>query len=102
MTLVNQPTYRPTRKIMAIIIAGAVAGAVNQALAIFWPDHPFAPIMDDFEIWVQMGIMVIAGYMTKEKDVTQPNQNHPELSIPPVTGDTGVWRSQTSPRQGPR
>lgn len=102
MTLVTQPTYRPTRKIMAIIIAGAVAGAVNQALAIYWPDHPFAPIMDDFEIWVQMGIMVLAGYMTKDRDVTQPNQNHTKLPVSVPDRPSGVRGNEETARQGPR
>lgn len=65
--LVNQPTKLPTRKIFAVIIAGAVVGGVQSALRMFWPDHPFEPIMADLDIWVQMAVMVFAGYFTKEK-----------------------------------
>ncbi len=67
MALENQPTAMPTRKIAAVIIAGMLIGGVQSALNIFWPDHPFAPIMADLDTWVQFGVMALAGYMTKEK-----------------------------------
>jgi hypothetical protein len=67
MSLVNQPSFLPTRKMMAVIISGAIMGAVNQLLNIYWPEHPFIDLLDDVEIWLQMGIMVVAGYMTQEK-----------------------------------
>lgn len=67
MALQNQPTAAPTRKIAAVIIAGMVVGGVQSALNIFWPDHPFAPIMQDLDLWIQTGVMILAGYMTKEK-----------------------------------
>ena len=65
--LKNQPTKLPTRKILAVIVAGAVVGGVQSGLAVIWPDHPFAPIMADFDVWVQYGVMALAGYLTKER-----------------------------------
>lgn len=67
MTLVNQSTKLPTRKIMAVILSGMIIGGVQSALNIFWPDHPFAPYMEEVDIWVQGLIMIAAGYLTKEK-----------------------------------
>jgi hypothetical protein len=67
MTLQNQPTKMPTRKIMAVILSGMVLGGVQSALSIFWPDHPFAPLMDQFDIWIQAGVMIASGYLVKEK-----------------------------------
>lgn len=63
----NHPNALPTRKIFAVIIAGAVVGGLQAALSIFWPDHPFSPLFEDIDSWVQMGVMVAAGYMTKER-----------------------------------
>lgn len=69
MTLKNQPTAMPNRKIMAVIISGMIVGGIQSALGIFWPDHPFAPIMSELDMWIQFGVMAFAGYMVKEKDV---------------------------------
>ena len=65
--LKSQPNSLPTRKILAVIIAGAVMGAVQSGLSLLWPDHPFAPLMEDFSVWIQWGVMAFAGYMTKER-----------------------------------
>lgn len=67
MALQDQPTRLPTRKILAVIVSGAVLGAVQSALNLLWPDHPFAPIMDQADIWIQAGVMALAGYMTRER-----------------------------------
>ena len=55
----------PTRKILAVIIAGAVVGGLQSGLQLLWPDHPFAPLMEDLDFWVQMGVMFIAGVLTR-------------------------------------
>ena len=68
MTLKTQPTKMPTRKIAAVIISGALLGAVQSGLDLLWPDHPFAPLMEQFDIWIQMGVMVAAGYMVKDRE----------------------------------
>jgi len=64
--LVVQKSVRPTRKIFAVIVAGAVIGGVQAGLSTFWPDHPFAPMMEELDSWIQFTVMAIAGYMTKE------------------------------------
>lgn len=89
MALVNQSSKLPTRKIMAVILSGMIVGGLQSALNLFWPDHPFAPFMEDFDIWVQGVIMILAGYMTKEKNVDVSNTNSVEKSDS-VSGDGGV------------
>lgn len=68
MTLKTQPTKMPTRKIAAVIISGALLGATQAALDLLWPDHPFAPLMEQADIWIQMGVMALAGYMVRERE----------------------------------
>jgi hypothetical protein len=68
MTLQTQPTRLPTRKITAVILSGAVMGALQSGLALVWPDHPFAPVMDQIDIWVQTAVMAAVGYMVRERD----------------------------------
>jgi len=65
--LKTQPTKLPTRKILAVILSGAILGATQSALKIFWPDHPFAPFMQEIDVWLQGLVMVAAGYLTKDK-----------------------------------
>ena len=67
MALVNQASKLPTRKIMAVILSGMILGGIQSGLRLVWPDHPFAPYMEDVDIWLQGTIMVLAGYLTKEK-----------------------------------
>lgn len=65
--LVKQPTRFPVRKILAVIVAGAVVGGAQAGLNLVWPDHPFADLLEQVDIWVQYAVMALAGYMTKEK-----------------------------------
>lgn len=67
MTLKTQPSKMPTRKIAAVIVSGAVLGAAQAALDLLWPDHPFAPLMEQADIWIQMGVMALAGYMVRDR-----------------------------------
>lgn len=67
MALKNQDTKMPTRKMMAVIISGAIMGIAQSLLSVYWPDHPFAPYMSDVNIWLQGIVMVAAGYFTKER-----------------------------------
>lgn len=67
MQLYDQPTAWPTRKIAAVLISGAILGAVQSALQLFWPDHPFTGLMDQFDIWIQTAVMFGFGYMVKER-----------------------------------
>lgn len=74
MALVKQASKFPTRKIMAVILSGMIIGGAQALLKLFWPDHPFAPYMEDVDVWLQGLIMVLAGYMTKEKQVEHLEQ----------------------------
>jgi len=65
--LKTQSSKLPTRKILAVIVAGMVVGGLQSGLNLLWPDHPFAPIMQDLDLWVQTGVMIVAGYMVKDK-----------------------------------
>ncbi len=65
--LVKQKTAWPVRKILAVIVAGAVVGGVQSGLNTFWPDHPFADVLENLDVWVQYAVMALAGYLTKEK-----------------------------------
>ena len=65
--LVKQPSAFPVRKIMAVIVSGAVVGGIQSGLNLVWPDHPFADLLNQVDIWVQYAVMALAGYMTKEK-----------------------------------
>jgi len=68
MPLTTQPTKWPTRKIAAVIIAGAVTGGAQAALGIFAPDWPATEFLQQVDIAVQTGVMVLAGYFTKERE----------------------------------
>lgn len=64
----DQPTSYPTRKILAVIVSGMIIGAMQSLLNLFWPDHPFYGLMEELDIWVQALVMVVAGYMVRERD----------------------------------
>lgn len=69
MALVKQKTLRPTRKVFAVIVAGAVVGGTQAVIKTFWPDSlaSFENLAGDLDIWIQTLVMILAGYMTKEK-----------------------------------
>ncbi len=67
--LVQQPTARPTRKWIAMILAGMIVGGVNTFLNAFWPGHPFAPLMQDFGMYVQLGILGVVTYFTRNRQI---------------------------------
>ena len=68
MKLKTQSTNMPTRKMAAVIISGAVIGAAQAALSIFWPDHPFVPMIGQIDVWVQAIVMIAAGYIVRDKE----------------------------------
>lgn len=80
--LVKQPSRFPTRKIMAVILSGMIIGVCQSLLRIFWPDHPFAPYVDDIDVWLQGLIMVIAGYVTKEREHNVESTTTSEGDLP--------------------
>jgi preprotein translocase subunit Sss1 len=67
--LVQQPTRKPTRKWVAMIIAGMVVGGVQTTLKIFWPGHPFEPLMDELGLYVQIFVVGAVGYITRNKQI---------------------------------
>jgi len=73
MALVKQKTRLPTRKMLAVILSGMIIGGIQAGLRYFWPDHPFAPVMDDLDIWLQGLVMVLTGYLTHEKQTEDVN-----------------------------
>lgn len=66
--LVKHDSTNPTRKLMAMIISGAILGAGQTALRIAWPDNPFAPFLADIDIWLQGAIMIMFGYFTRNRE----------------------------------
>lgn len=68
MELKNQPSAWPTRKIMAVIVSGMVMGGLQAGLDLFWPDHPLDVMMEQLDIWLQGGIMILAGYIVRERE----------------------------------
>lgn len=65
--LIKQPTNWPTRKIAAVIVAGMVTGGLQSAAQVFSPDANVVEFLAQVDIWVQMGVMSLAGYLTKEQ-----------------------------------
>ena len=65
--LVNQPNGLPTRKIAAVIIAGAVVGALQSMFGLLWPDFAATELLEQVDVWVQAGVMVAAGYLARDR-----------------------------------
>ena len=65
--LVEQSTKWPIRKVWAVIIAGAVIGGVQSALGFVPGGKDFIPFVEEFDVWIQLGVMSLAGYFVKEK-----------------------------------
>jgi hypothetical protein len=66
MTKINQPTANPTRKLWAVMISGALVGAVQAGLGFVMPESGVNQIIADFEPFVYGGVMVLAGYFTPD------------------------------------
>lgn len=66
-TLVDQPSWMPTRKLLAVIIAGAVTGAAQSLIAALFPDFASAEIVALLDGWVQAAVIAAAGYFTRER-----------------------------------
>jgi hypothetical protein len=65
--LVNQPSKLPTRKLIAIVVSGAILGGASAILNATWPDHPFGVFLEEGDQWIQLAVITIVGYMTKNK-----------------------------------
>ena len=67
MKTVDQPTARPTRKMLAVIIAGIFAAAVQTTLVRAFPGYAFADVIESIDYLVQGAVMAVAGYFTRER-----------------------------------
>lgn len=67
MGLKTQPTASPTRKMLAVILAGMVMGTIQAVLKEYWPDHPFAPMLAQWDVAIQTAAMIAAGYFTRDR-----------------------------------
>ena len=67
MSLVKQSSVMPTRKMMAVILSGAIIGGVRAALDIVWPDHPLDASFQEFGTAITAVIMVASGYFVKDR-----------------------------------
>lgn len=73
--LVTQKSWVPTRKMLAVIITGAIMGALRAAAGIFFPDSALMVLLDELDAsiltWVDYALtavpMIIAGWLTKER-----------------------------------
>lgn len=70
---VDQPTRRPTNKLTAAIIAGAVVATARWAL----------PALDDDALWVGLTPLVIwaAGYLVRDEANVDPYMTHEQRGI---------------------
>lgn len=59
-------TKIPKRKIIVTFVTGALVGGTTSVLTLVWPDHPFAPFLEDFRGWVEVGVALTAGLIVKE------------------------------------
>jgi hypothetical protein len=66
MTLVNQPSAMPTRKVSASIIAGIIANASIALADAFLPGVGTA-LSPQITAVITAGVMILASYFTKEK-----------------------------------
>lgn len=67
MELKKQPTRQPTRKMLAVIIAGIFAAAVQTTLVRAFPGYAFAEVIDNIDYLAQGLVMAAAGYFTRER-----------------------------------
>ena len=65
--LINQPSWMPTRKLAAAIIAGAIFGALQSLINIYAPELADSVMLANVEVWLQGIVMVAAGYFTRER-----------------------------------
>lgn len=71
MTLINQPSRNPTRKLWAVIISGGILGAINAALTVAFPGTEFMYILDQLTPYLIGILMAIAGYFTRDAETVR-------------------------------
>ena len=59
MPLKNQPTKKPTKKVIAMSITGAITAGIVTAVNAIAPSFPIAEVMAHAEPWVQSGVASI-------------------------------------------
>ena len=72
MAKVKQPSKKPTRKIVAVILASAITAAAQSAVDLFFPELESALLLEELRYWIQAGIIALAGYMTHDDDRRVP------------------------------
>lgn len=55
MPLKDQPTAKPTKKVIAMSIAGAITAGIVTAVNAIAPNFPIVEVMAQAEPWVQSG-----------------------------------------------
>jgi hypothetical protein len=65
--LVDQPTLAPTRKLIAMIIAGAVMGVFQTLMVQFFPDADLSAVLPHIGVWVNGAAMIVVGYFTRNR-----------------------------------
>lgn len=65
--LVKQRSWKPTRKVISGVIAGAIVGATKSIIDMVWPGHPFDPYFDSLAIWVAGAVAFVIMYFTKDE-----------------------------------
>lgn len=68
--LVSQPTWKPTRKLVAAVIAGMITAGFNTVAAEYFPDSPMVQEVSSFiNEWTMIAVMAVVAYMSKNKAV---------------------------------
>lgn len=68
--LTNQPTWKPTRKLVAAVVAGMITAAFNTIAAEYFPDNPMIQEVSGFiNEWTMIAVMAVVAYMSKNKAV---------------------------------
>lgn len=66
MALRTQPTLAPTRKLWAVILAGAVTGALTVALERWLPGADVTEVIAGIDQVIIAAAMIVAGYLTRD------------------------------------
>jgi len=65
--LKTQSTARPTRKMWAVILSGALVGALDASLRATYPGTDFSVIVSELSPLVYPVVMALAGYLTRDR-----------------------------------
>jgi hypothetical protein len=65
--LVDQPSLAPTRKLIAMIIAGAIMGTIQSLVVHYFPETDFSQILPQVGVWVNGAAMIVVGYFTRNR-----------------------------------